>query len=643
MNEIFSNREKKIIELLSDSREYVTSSYLGKKANVSIRTIKNDIKELNLKTRQYGFFIESKHRYGYHLEIIDSSYYEVFINTLKYESNSRLLKELPQNRMQRINYIILKLLSVDYYIKLDDLANELGIEKSTLQNCMNDVKIILAKYHLKIETVYKRGVILVGSETDIRICSAEYFFHNNITKTILSEDNSLFKSEANKKEIKRIKEILSVVIKNNDIHMSNYSFENMTIHIFVASRRWILYNYVKLSNEYDSFISHSKELKAGIELKQALENEYNIMLPFDEAIYFSIHFKTKHIENNLEIGANKKVEIQNVIDETISNIKNNYGLDLSKDKRLEQLLLMHIPAMLSRLELNMTLRNVAAYDYFRKYILAFLVTIEVYMSIKRKYGLRIEVNEYGFLVLYFNLAIETKMRKEDRLKVLLVSGSGRPEGIVLFNEIRERMGRYFEKFDIATYNADLKKVCEEYDLIVSTFDIDGINKPLVVFGQDEQDNFDNLENKIKEICIPNFIVTDVFLREYYFNDVIASTKFEVLDFINEQLKKEIDVKTIKDACETENYLSGELGNLCALLHLSAKSEKAKVYCFVLKRPVVWDKQYVQIVFAISNDPRNIAELKSVCEILENFIGDEELHHDFLKNTSYENFIKAINR
>ena len=83
----------------------------------------------------------------------------------------------------------MKLLTVDYYIKIDDFANELFIDKSTFLSCLNEVKMILKKYHLSVINIYKQGIMISGSEIDIRICTAEYFFHNNLSPTYLTEDN----------------------------------------------------------------------------------------------------------------------------------------------------------------------------------------------------------------------------------------------------------------------------------------------------------------------------------------------------------------------------------------------------------------------------------------------------------------------
>lgn len=634
----FNGRERKLIKLLSESEDYVTSSFLAEQLDISTRTIKSDIKKLNMKTMRFGFTIDAKHRHGYHLTVTDSNLYESFTNALYYEKDASWFHEIPQNRTQRINYIILKLLSVDYYIRLDDLAEEMSIEKSTLQACMNDVRIILAKYHLRIETVYKRGVILVGSEIDIRICMAEYYFHNSTTKNILTEESSIFANESSQTEIRQIKKILSTVLKNHQIHISNYSFENMTIHIYIATRRWILYNYVKCDKHYRSYIQESKELKAGIELKSALEKAYNIMLPFDEAIYFAIHFKTKHIENDFYMQ--QGTEIKEVLSEILHRIHHEFGLDLHQNEQLIQLLTMHLPTMISRLRLNMTLRNVLAYEYFRKYILSFLITKEVYKVIEEHYHLKIDVNEFGFLVLYFNLALEEEFNKK-KLNLLLITGTGRPEGIVLLNSIKERFSQRIERIDMATDNAKRISDIEHYDLIVSTFPVHAISKPVILFGLNDQENFTELEYAINSLYVRDFDIRKIFPAKNFFTQLSVATKFDVFEIIRTKLKGIVNRNVMEEAFEIDNYLSGEIGNLTVLLHLENKTKTTECFCFILKKPIIWDKQYVRYIFALSNDPENIWECKLICQLLQSFIEHINHYHSEEMNFNYEDLIKRI--
>ena len=128
----------------------VTSEYLATVNQVSSRTIRTDIKQLDDILSQYGAKIKSARGTGYELSVLDEKQFH------------QLLKELSANQLfdstsiptvpdDRVHYLIKRLLLADEYLKLEDLADELYISKSTVQNDLRDVKKQLCKYDILLE------------------------------------------------------------------------------------------------------------------------------------------------------------------------------------------------------------------------------------------------------------------------------------------------------------------------------------------------------------------------------------------------------------------------------------------------------------------------------------------------------------
>ena len=637
-----NDREQRLLLLLSKSNAYSTSEGLASLLSVSSRTIKSDIKNINKYGNEYGFEIKSKKHYGYYIHIISQTAYNELLSFISKEKINRY-KDIPENRIQRINFIIMKLLTVDYYIKIDDFADELFIDKSTFLSCLNEAKMILAKYHLTIVNIYKQGIIISGSEIDIRICIAEFFFHNNISKSFLTEDNIMFSNEHSLEEIRTIKSILIRICEHNSIQMSDYSLENMVIHIFVAIRRWLLYNFAKSEDKYLDYLYGTKELKAGIELVKELEKQYSIMLPFDESIYFAIHFKTKHIETDVDILNTDKNEIDDLIHQIFDAIQNKYGLSFHNDHELKKMLSLHLPPMLSRLKLNFTLRNASLYEYFRKYIFSYLLTFEARQIIKKRFDLELEINEYGFLVLYFNWALSRKKGKK-KYHLLLLCGSGRPESILLINEINENLSNIIDNITVIDYKdidtLDLKN--SNYDILLSTIDIDSKDIPTITISSKDINNIKKIEYSLEKIRYNKIDFNKIIKKENVFFDIKGNTKYEVLNEIEKLLDKD-NQKEFRYVKEIEKTLSSEVGNLISILHSSKRSSDIEIKFFITKKQVIWDKQLVKIIIWLSTDPKNIEEFEIIMEILSKFICKHENISNFLKKQNYEELINELNQ
>ena len=145
--------------------EYTPVSNLQSLLNISDRTIRNDIQEINSILSAYGAMVKLKRNYGYYIEVSDDKKYSEFLNTFKQHDNKRMNID---SSTERIKYILNVLLSSDDYISLDDLEY---ITKPSL------------------------GVKIIGSEEQIRKLYAEYILSSDFNEYVTSfteEERSIF-------------------------------------------------------------------------------------------------------------------------------------------------------------------------------------------------------------------------------------------------------------------------------------------------------------------------------------------------------------------------------------------------------------------------------------------------------------------
>ena len=124
-------KQEELINYLYTHNEKVTANILSKALNLSIRTIKSYIAELNM---NYPSLISSSNR-GYVIDKVKAN------SLLQYKD------DIPQDYESRCIYIIKKtLLEKQDYIDIFDLCEELFISYSTLKNDIYKMNIL----HLQI-------------------------------------------------------------------------------------------------------------------------------------------------------------------------------------------------------------------------------------------------------------------------------------------------------------------------------------------------------------------------------------------------------------------------------------------------------------------------------------------------------------
>src|SRR5690625_5588918 len=95
---------------------------------------------------------------------------------------------IPKLQQERITYLIKRLLLHDTYIKMDDLADEIYVSKSTIENDLIDVKKLVAEYEIVVESRPNYGLKISGKELNILCCLCEYLFcrRENLGEVLLN-------------------------------------------------------------------------------------------------------------------------------------------------------------------------------------------------------------------------------------------------------------------------------------------------------------------------------------------------------------------------------------------------------------------------------------------------------------------------
>ena len=159
-----SYRNKLIIQYLLNHGQ-TTSKELGEVLSVTDRTIKSDMLAIKSVIEKYGADLISTRGKGYEIVIHDSVSFGVIRNVL----NREMTMLIPKTSQERILYLVRKLLMVDFEISIQELAEELYVDRSTLNLDMKDVRKIFDNYSLQVESSNK-GLLLVGSEIQKRRC-----------------------------------------------------------------------------------------------------------------------------------------------------------------------------------------------------------------------------------------------------------------------------------------------------------------------------------------------------------------------------------------------------------------------------------------------------------------------------------------
>jgi len=635
---------KQVLRELLAADTPVTGEYLATVNHVTARTTREDIKNLDALLNNHGAKIISVISKGYTLEIWDKPVFQQYLHSIFVE-NTLSHVGIPKTPEDRVTYIIIRFLLNDHYLKLDDLADELFVSKSTIQQDIKNVKEILQKYDITLEARPNYGLKAVGDEIKVRFCLSEYVLDRKkqSTNTIDNPLPSIFDDE----NMEAIQEIILRQIKKYQITLSDIAINNLFIHIVIARKRIISGHYVAIFHADMDEIEQQREYHVANEIAKEVEELYQIKFPQAEIAYIAMHLlgtklvtqKKGHIDHVIED------DILQLVDFVLAKMEEKLDLGIAKDEELIFGMSMHLKPAVNRIKYGMNIRNPMLQEIKNNYPLAYEAGIIAGLAIKEYTEIEMDENEIGYLALHIGAAMERKKLHSGPKRCLVVCASGLGTAQLIYYRLKSYFGSNLEVIGTTEYYMLDQYNLNEIDFIVSSIPIkESFAVPVI------EVNAILKESDLK--AIEKFILTQsnhqpmesFFLQDFVFFKQPLHTKEEVLAFLHGQLMEQglVGKAFLEAVYEREKVAPTSYGNLVAIPHpITPQTEKTFLCVCTLDKPIDWNNNPVQIVFLLCVKRNSQEDLQEMYDVLGKFIEDHSGVHRILKASSYEEFLRIM--
>lgn len=636
-----------IIELLSH-KEPVTSEYLAKVLGVTSRTIRNDVKTLNLEFKKIGVQIEASRGVGYFIDSalgqqVTELIEELFMLQEEEHGNTPVLPE------ERILYILKRIIMTDDFIAAEQLANELFVSKSTVDNDLKQVEKLLEKYDLKLFKKQNFGIKLLGNEMNIRFCLSESLANTKNEQAGL--ENEII-ADVN---INEIKAITKESIEELSFSMAELPLNNLVMHIAIAIQRIKNGKNVEAGSIELDQLENQVEYKVATKIVKSIEDKYAIKIPLGEVAYITIHLLgAKHFEDK-DFNQSDFVELvgeshYQVVANILSEINRVYRIDLREDHELIYGLGLHLRSAINRLKYRMNLRNPMLTEIKRNYPFSFELGIVAAEIIQNNSELVVNEDEIGYIAIHLEAAVERMKNKKRRQmkRVAIVCASGLGTAKLLAASVES----VFSGIDIVgTYPSysigDIKK--EEVDLILSTIPIQqeslipALHINAILTEKDIE--------KVREHITSKFLNEDkskslkklqnLFSEELFFTEVDKKTPNEIIKSLSSVLniKGYVDDSFQGSVLEREEISPTSIGNLVAIPHpLKPNALGSCIAIGILKKPVKWGEHTAQLILLLALNEKDKEEFSHLFNHLWRLVQNKKLVDELCTKENFEDFI-----
>lgn len=363
-------------------------------------------------------------------------------------------------------------------INLKNIEDELGISRTSVKNILKVVKEKLKLNELKLDIEVQKGLILVGTEENIRKAqlkfilrySKDIYFSNIIEKYYVEIDR------------KKIENFLNLVIDNTKHIISDEPYTNLYHYILIMIDRLKKGKSI-LEVENQVFFQGLKEYKVINKFLDILEKEYKIKIDLNEKVRLTDYFLGSHCYSAENSSYKFWIEIDIIAKNIIKIFSENMGVDLSKDRTLLKGIINHLKPTIHRLKNRQILENSILKDFLKLYKPIFIGTKKSIKPLKNFINLEITEDEIAFLAIHFKAALDRASKLENRKNnILVVCSSGYGTSKLLSQQINENFSvnivEVIPFYRLKDYSLD------SIDLVVGTINIDEveIKKPCITIN-----------------------------------------------------------------------------------------------------------------------------------------------------------------
>lgn len=587
-----------------------------------------------------GASIKSVRGLGYKLVVESEQDFRKFLQDNFHEGKEEII---PTLREGRVHYIIKRLLLTDKYLRLEDLADELFISRSTIANDFKEVKERLGKFDIKVEKKSNHGLRLNGEEVKLRFCMSEFLFSRQLDQTELIYDPAaLISSE----ELSVIRSIIIEEIKEADITLSDISLNNMVVHIAIACKRIRDGNYVSVFLQEQEELARQKEYAVSKRIVQKIEVLLYVTFPETEISYITIHLlgtklMTQHTLNDSEITNYIDESILELTRKMLAEMEHKMRLGIGEDKELFIGLSLHLKPALNRFHFNMNLRNPMLDEIKTNYPIPFEAGVVAAGVLKKELGYDIKENEIAYLALHIGAALERKKAIINKKRCMIVCASGVGSASLLYYKLKSQ---FHADLDIIG-TTELYKVKDldftKIDLIISTIPIKeelpvSVIQVNTILGEKDytkinQQLFVREDHKNISVYMKEELV---FLQKNF------DTKEETLCFLEKELMKTglIDSEFMKSVKERETVSPTCFGNLVAIPHPIVPQTEETFWAFcTLQKPIDWGGKNVQFICLLSVQKNTTGDIQNMYDVIGDILDSTQMVQQLIKCTNFPEF------
>lgn len=663
---MLNQKELSIIKLLFANRHsYTTSQEVASNLYISDRTARKYLHLVGDILEKNGAHLEAKQGQGYRLLITEDQQFQQFYQ--QEAQDVSLVRDVTtiHESEDRQYFILHRLLFEQNEARVDDLASELFVSRSTISNDIVEIKKMLKSYKLEVKSKSGVGIYIVGDEQNKRHFVMSYFFMNHLHDNLYT-----FSMYADLLKGISIEEIVIIVLdecRESRLKLSDFIIYNIVLHIGLAIKR--LQTGFQIEQSHVTISEKSKEYQTALNIIQRIKTSMGVEFPKEEATYISMHLRNRLSTSKvLKKTDYNESEIKNQLLITLASLDKKTGFQFEQDTSLINGLMMHFTPLLLRLQNGTSIKNPLLDEIKQKYSQLFEMTIQYFSEMPVFENYQVTEEEWAYVTIHLTAAVE-RFFNDQKARVLVICATGLGSSQMLKIRLEHEFSSKIVIDSVVGYYELSNQKLDDIDLIISSIALpmDGYNIPVihvsVFLGEGDIQRINHELSKHKGIQRVNSqtmlltgeskkqqiaLVDQCFAPELFLYLPGKSVKEQVIKELVARVEKieesPLSERLMKQLQLRDTYSSVAFSSSLAVPHpIEPVTQNAHVAVAIAPEGIFWDDEHpaVQLVFLSLPDKARQVQIDKINQMFVPILEDKEFGDSLVASQSFDEFMKKF--
>ncbi|MGX6961897.1 BglG family transcription antiterminator [Vagococcus xieshaowenii] len=636
MKHLLQERINKMLMMIYEN-DVIPLKDIMMKFNISDRTVRNDIKELNEYLSPYGAKIILLRKKGYTIESkqsLDTLYHDIS----QYEQLNLSIDSLEN----RVFLVITYLLSKKTYASANELCRVVYVSPSTMTSYLRSIKESIQPFKLKLISKNNAGYKISGSEKNIR---------RYIIERLINKNDPNYMTTFSAFEVKLLEHVDLEMLYTTSLTFfppetypfSDYSRKNFIIQLAIMMNRLIQGHFLSTSPEekiLTNFSNHSLT-----HFLNELEEQYQITIGKDDRHWLLSKLLPELM--TVKDHHSDSTPFSVLVTEFLKTIKKQSQLNFTSDKLLINDLNNHFSRYLPIKSNNLNKPNPLLPFIKKRYAYAYKICTDAVKGLSSFDRFKLNEHDIGYLALHITTALERRRKvSPPKINIIILCSQGFSTSRLIETKIKQYFSDRIEITNTLSYAEFKSRPPDTTDLIVSTvpikcsnipvfyFDLLHLNKSLALLEEQL-----NKQTKQQDVLNHLFHPADFFYVTKYFSK--AKSIYYLLE---NYLSNKSEAKRMAHIMMArENTNPTNISSFLAIPHIMDDTfEKSKILTLITDQPIKWDSQNtVNVVFMMLISNKDSSLIQTFMEWINNLLANHSMQEQLSYCQTFDDFLDVL--